>query len=58
MNDLALFLSTLFLLAWLAAPAALLTLAGFSAWTRNPLKLNHCWRLAENCWCSQWEPRF
>ncbi|MBL1273669.1 MAG: NADH-quinone oxidoreductase subunit L [Oceanospirillales bacterium] len=47
MNDLALFLPALFLVAWLAAPAALLALAGFSAWTRNPLKLNHCWRLAE-----------
>ncbi|KKN51830.1 hypothetical protein LCGC14_0618810 [marine sediment metagenome] len=47
MSNLALFLSTLALLAWLAAPATLAVLAGFSAWTRNPLKLNHCWRLAE-----------
>ena len=47
MHDLTLFLSTLVLLAWLVVPAALLVLAGFSAWTRNPLKQNHCWHLAE-----------
>jgi len=47
MHDLTLFLSTLVLLAWLVVPAALLALAGFSAWTRNPLKQNHCWHLAE-----------
>lgn len=47
MNDLIMLLSTLVLLAWLAVPATLLALAGFSAWTRNPMKQNHCWRLAE-----------
>jgi len=47
MHDLTLFLSTLVLLAWLVVPASLLALAGFSAWTRNPLKQNHCWHLAE-----------
>lgn len=47
MHDLTLFVSTLVLLAWLAVPAALLALAGFSAWTRNPFKQNHCWHLAE-----------
>ncbi|WP_417501594.1 NADH-quinone oxidoreductase subunit L [Marinobacter sp.] len=47
MNDLVLFLSTVVLLAWLAVPASLLAVAGFSAWTGNPLKQNHCWRLAE-----------
>ncbi|MCK0165727.1 NADH-quinone oxidoreductase subunit L [Marinobacter sp. S6332] len=47
MNDLVLFLSTFVLLAWLAVPASLLAVAGFSAWTRNPLKQNHCWRIAE-----------
>ncbi|GGE78562.1 NADH dehydrogenase subunit L [Streptosporangium jomthongense] len=47
MHEVVLFLSSLVLLAWLAVPAALLALAGFSGWTRNPLKQNHCWRLAE-----------
>lgn len=34
------------LLVWLILPIALLTLAAFSSWTRNPLKLDHCWRIA------------
>lgn len=31
---------------WLVLPVALLLLAAFSSWTRNPLKQDHCWRMA------------
>ncbi len=34
------------LLVWLLLPIALLLLAAFSGWTGNPLKQNHCWRIA------------
>ena len=40
--------SLVLLMAWLALPVALLALAGFANWTKNPLKLAHCWRLAES----------
>ena len=40
--------SLVLLMAWLALPVALLVLAGFANWTKNPLKLAHCWRLAES----------
>lgn len=34
------------LFVWLTIPVLLLLLALFSSWTRNPLKLAHCWRFA------------
>ncbi|AOY87777.1 NADH dehydrogenase [Marinobacter salinus] len=46
MNDIATALSMPALLAWLILPVSLLLLAAFSSWTTNPLKLNHCWRIA------------
>lgn len=40
-------LSLLSILAiWLLLPVGLFLLAGLSGWLKNPLKLNHCWRLA------------
>ncbi|MGC8118889.1 NADH-quinone oxidoreductase subunit L [Marinobacter sp. VGCF2001] len=44
-------LSLVLLIAWLALPVALLVLAGFANWTKNPLKLSYCWRLAEIGFC-------
>jgi len=46
MQDFVTVLSLPALLIWLLLPVALLILAAFSGWTRNPRKLEHCWRLA------------
>lgn len=46
MNALITALSMPALFAWLAIPVLLLLLALFSNWTRNPLKIAHCWRFA------------
>ena len=46
MQEFLIFLSMPALLVWLILPVALLVLAAFSSWTRNPLKLDHCWRIA------------
>ncbi|WP_375177877.1 NADH-quinone oxidoreductase subunit L [Marinobacter mobilis] len=46
MQELVTVLSFPALLIWLLLPVALLVLAAFSGWTRNPQKLEHCWVLA------------
>ncbi|KMQ74329.1 NADH-quinone oxidoreductase subunit L [Marinobacter subterrani] len=46
MNPIAEFSSLLVLAIWLIVPVGLFVLAGLSGWLKNPLKLNHCWRLA------------
>lgn len=46
MQELVTVISIPALLIWLLLPVALLMLAAFSGWTRNPRKLEHCWRLA------------
>lgn len=46
MNPIAEFSSLLVLAIWLMLPVGLFVLAGLSGWLKNPLKLNHCWRMA------------
>ena len=47
MNPIAEFSSLLVLALWLLLPVSLFVLAALSGWLKSPLKLNHCWRLAE-----------
>lgn len=46
MNPIAEFSSLLILAVWLLLPVGLFVLAGLSGWLKNPLKLEHCWRMA------------
>jgi NADH:ubiquinone oxidoreductase subunit 5 (subunit L)/multisubunit Na+/H+ antiporter MnhA subunit len=46
MNPIAEFSTLLGLALWLMVPVALFALAGLSSWLKNPLKIDHCWRVA------------
>ncbi|WP_449286985.1 NADH-quinone oxidoreductase subunit L [Marinobacter sp. PE14] len=46
MNPIAEFSLVAILAIWLLLPVGLFLLAGLTGWLKNPLKLNHCWRLA------------
>lgn len=46
MNGILAVFSTPALTVWLLLPLSLLILAGYSGWTRNERKVQHCWRLA------------
>ncbi|SFN51441.1 NADH-quinone oxidoreductase subunit L [Marinobacter pelagius] len=47
MNESFSFLSIPVLIGWLLLPISFFAVAVFSNWTRNPLKLRHCWRISE-----------
>lgn len=47
MNESFSFLSIPVLIGWLFLPISFFAVAIFSNWTRNPLKLRHCWRISE-----------
>lgn len=47
MNESLSFFSIPVLIGWLLLPISFFAVAVFSNWTRNPLKIRHCWRLAE-----------
>ncbi|MFO7527235.1 MAG: proton-conducting transporter membrane subunit, partial [Marinobacter sp.] len=42
------FLSIPVLIGWLLLPISFFAVAVFSNWTRNPLKIRHCWRVSES----------
>ncbi|WP_296934991.1 NADH-quinone oxidoreductase subunit L [uncultured Marinobacter sp.] len=46
MNPVAEFSLLSILAIWLLLPVGLFLLAGLSGWLKNPLKVNHCWRMA------------
>jgi len=46
MNPIAEFSLLSILALWLLLPVGLFLLAGLTGWLKNPLKVNHCWRLA------------
>jgi len=41
------FLSIPVLIGWLLLPISFFAVAVFSNWTKNPLKIRHCWRISE-----------
>ena len=41
------FLSIPVMIGWLLLPISFFAVAVFSNWTRNPLKIRHCWRISE-----------